>query len=652
MDINSVAYRLAIAVPRCRRGVTTAFVFLAMTAMYPGSSGVAVGQEVRVIAPNAPVPLQPELGSSAIANMAAGTLLEVAEDRGEWIVVYLPAEPGSARRVGYILSGNVEQFPQVETTDRAGHDVSETPSLPCDAWNTRAYFKVATVADVRRCLEQGAGVREEETWSGSTPLHYAAQYSTAEVVELLLSAGASADVNLETNEGFRPLHFAALSGSADVLRTIWDAGGSADARAKTDWGGYTPLHQAAGYSTAEVVELLLGAGASADVNLASNDGLRPLHFAAFSGSDDVFRAIWDAGGNADARAKSEQGYTPLHYAARYGTAAMIEVLLEAGADADVRAGTDDGWTPLHHGVRSGNAEVVEVLLSAGGRPDLNVETDEGWMPIHLAAESGSTNVFGSIVDAGARLDVRSRGEAGWTVLHSAARSGNAEIVDIVLRAGADARARTDFAVSPLHLAVRYGDVQMVQALLSAGAGADLGTTTYITTEGRIYDGNTPFALAYASGSEGLVELLLAHGADPIGRQGESICGEEPDTQLLLVVTPNANPASRTWGAGATEYGQGFVTETDAVMFLTTGVNPELIAEKLGFVYNITKISDESFWRMVKPQLQSCSARVGYQTGTFPARVYVLPFKMRENLQRHTGILHDGWPTDGVRPLLR
>ena len=60
----------------------------------------------------------------------------------------------------------------------------------CGDWNTQAFFRLATAADVSRCLEAGADL-EARGEEGATPLHLAAVLSeTPAVVVALLDAGA------------------------------------------------------------------------------------------------------------------------------------------------------------------------------------------------------------------------------------------------------------------------------------------------------------------------------------------------------------------------------------------------------------------------------------------------------------------------------
>lgn len=366
----------------------------------------------------------------------------------------------------------------------AGVASGQTAALACENWNTQFFFEAAMADDVTRCLRQGAGLRVVGEF-GATALHWAAWVASAEVVQVLLAQGASADLHLEMDSGWRPLHLAAMSGSADVFRAIWDAGGRADVHAQTDTR-VTPLHSAAMSGNAEIVQILLGAGALSDLH-----------------------------------AEAQAGWRPLHYAARYGNAEMVEVLLSAGATRDVRATTSEDNHPLHYAAIRGDVDMVDLLLSAGA--DLNAEGD-------------------------------------W--------------------------------------------------------------------------GRTPLSFAFAAGSNEVASTLLDLGAVPQGREGESICGETPDMQLMVVYGPDPDGVWAAVGQGSGGSWISFFVgdeSTEAEAMDGAGL-AELVAQKIGLD---TDSSDpSSFWPLVKPWLTTCDAVYYddlYETA-FPVRVYVMPYTMLESAQ--------------------
>lgn len=70
----------------------------------------------------------------------------------------------------------------------------------------RDWWKTATEADVQAGLNDGADVMARNK-HGTTPLHWAAEFGTPEVIQALLDAGA--DVMARNKSGRTPLHDAA-----------------------------------------------------------------------------------------------------------------------------------------------------------------------------------------------------------------------------------------------------------------------------------------------------------------------------------------------------------------------------------------------------------------------------------------------------------
>jgi ankyrin repeat protein len=73
----------------------------------------------------------------------------------------------------------------------------------------------------------------DQASGGSTALHHAAWRGHADVVKLLLQAGA--DVNAKTRSNSEtPLHLAAMHGHTDVIQLLLQAGADVNARTADD----------------------------------------------------------------------------------------------------------------------------------------------------------------------------------------------------------------------------------------------------------------------------------------------------------------------------------------------------------------------------------------------------------------------------------
>ena len=141
--------------------------------------------------------------------------------------------------------------------------------VDCADWNTAAFFEVAGVLDVTRCLQIGADPDARDK-DGKSPLHFATDNGSAEAVMALLDA--SADHDVWDRSGFTPLHRAAAHGNAEAVTALLDAGADPNIRGEA---GMTPLH---GAGTAGAVAALIEAGA--DPNAGDNDGKLPVDYAA------------------------------------------------------------------------------------------------------------------------------------------------------------------------------------------------------------------------------------------------------------------------------------------------------------------------------------------------------------------------------------
>lgn len=158
-------------------------------------------------------------------------------------------------------------------------------------------FEAAAVGDraqAEQRVEEDRSRVNAMSHDGFTPLHLAAFFGQAEMVEWLIRRGAIVSAAAE-NRTFAarvtPLHSAAARGEDHIAALLLDAGGDPNAR---DGGGYSPLHTAAANGHLPLVRLLLDRGA--EVNARNDEGATPLAIARQHGRDEVAGVLIARGG--------------------------------------------------------------------------------------------------------------------------------------------------------------------------------------------------------------------------------------------------------------------------------------------------------------------------------------------------------------------
>ena len=229
---------------------------------------------------------------------------------------------------------------------------------------------------------------------GVTALNCALQRGHADVVEVLIDAGA--DIETKDDMGRSPLHWSCYSGALDVVKMLVEAGAGVRG---IDSKGYTCLIFAAANGHTETVRYLAGLK-DVDLNHSGNNGRTALHVALQGGGHaDVMQLLVDAG--ADIEAKDIQGATPLHFACMGGELDIVQKLLKAGADVCV---VDDASTTclMFAAVQVSRCTKAVVGYLAGLQEvDVNQRDWRGLTALSLARQNQYTDVVHVLLEHGA-----------------------------------------------------------------------------------------------------------------------------------------------------------------------------------------------------------------------------------------------------------
>ncbi|CEG56142.1 ankyrin repeat domain-containing protein [Legionella fallonii] len=207
-----------------------------------------------------------------------------------------------------------------------------------------------------------------------------------------------------------------------------------------------------------------------------------------------------------------------------------------------------GLKPLHCAAREGRLGLVQEILKV--RPDLLDSLDDANQTALLwAAVDGQSHVVDYLISLNAKLGVQthSRGpssSSGMTALHWAAKAGHLEVVKLLLKAGADPKARSSDGAEPLHYAAKNGNVEIIKLLLAAGANVraednDKSQPLFIA---MLFNRVDAAKQLIAEGAELNVESLQSSG---ILQQFSQYQSPERYAELLLLISRTEfNPGER------------------------------------------------------------------------------------------------------------
>ncbi|MEW6411281.1 MAG: ankyrin repeat domain-containing protein [Candidatus Zixiibacteriota bacterium] len=317
-------------------------------------------------------------------------------------------------------------------------------------------IKSGDISKVREVLEQDISQANAPGPTGGLPLHSACYSGQAEIVALLLNAGA--DVNRPDQRGFAPLQWAIHGCHGDIVGLLLEHG--AETQLNHPVFG-KPVDQAfqrecQRNSPPVITSLLISHGVPFDPNEVDSRGMPRLFWTAIFGNTEMARFLIERGAIVDI-VREHDGRTPLAEAVSRGHSDIAALFLNNYADPN--SIDKEGDSPLCLAVKSGLAENVRMLLSAGANPAF-VEKLYGRNLLHLAAIRGYFKISAILVEAG--CSVGEEDEYGQTPLCYAARYGHQTLANYFVEQGA--KPTTDMQEN-------YGKPELLSKALTNGEAA-------------------------------------------------------------------------------------------------------------------------------------------------------------------------------------
>ncbi len=261
---------------------------------------------------------------------------------------------------------------------------------------------------------------------------------------------------------------------------------------------------------------------------------------------------------ADVNAANGSGMTPLIQAAVYKRPGLTRLLLASGADPQKRDHL--GWTALRYAMRGGAEEVIAAL-----RP---VTTLDLWEAAYFDDSTRIRDLLSGGADPnGKRPEPSSDSKTGKimqemvgeTPLAAAAKGDAAGAVRLLIAAGANIQQRDSRSGrNALHVAAASGSDAVIPVLLAAGADINATTTTASLP---VPSASTALTLAAAATQPETVALLLRSGAN-INADWQ---GEVALENLLRNAGREPYLRSRDMRAGKVKRGDAFLDAQQTIL---------------------------------------------------------------------------------------
>lgn len=369
---------------------------------------------------------------------------------------------------------------------------------------------------VNALIEKGVDVKAKDDVDGCMAIHLAAANGKNDVINILLDVDAS-NINDVDNRGNTPLHWASMKDRADTVELLIENGADIEAKDIDNW---TALHYAAAFASLQTVEALVDNGA--DKNSLTKDGNIPVNYA----KDETIKTYLSGGkiGREDTEevVEEETKETAADETAENTETSETITEDELNNELDTTQNgsivdptvvdLDPKQLELLIAVKNNDIIAVNALLKENVNP--NFVDEEGYSPLHRAVLNNNLDVVNVLlsykdIDTEIKLPYEASVDdwylGGATPLLVASYTGNADIVNALIEAGSDIRAKDDIdGAATIHIASANGNNEVINILLNKD-------NTLINEADSMKD--TPLHWASIKNQTDTISLLLANGAD-------------------------------------------------------------------------------------------------------------------------------------------
>lgn len=301
---------------------------------------------------------------------------------------------------------------------------------------TRRIFSAST-SQIENWLQSAPTSLHQVLDDGSTLLALAVKQQRADLIQLLLQAGA--DVNQSVFGGATPLELACSLDDTDITGILLAAGANPLLKNSR---GQDAIEISIQNNHDKQAAFLLDSLLSNQAPVQIQD-LSP--YLLLSARHDRHALAVQLLDHANPSRMDETGRSAYWYAASNANSALLRLMLTH--NDIVIAADNEGKSPLFTSVEHGCLECAQLLLP---HENVNSKAGSGNTPLMLAAKNGDEAMVRWLLDN--KADAEARNNLGNTALLAAVETGNVAVITLLLDAGALPARKNNMGISALDIA--------------------------------------------------------------------------------------------------------------------------------------------------------------------------------------------------------